>query len=125
MLEKTLGSHLDWKEIKALNPKGNQPSIFIGKTDAEAENPILWSPDMMNWLIREDPDAGKDWKQEKGMTEDKTVGCHHWLNTHEFEQAPENGEWEKSLGHHCPRRHEELDTTDRLNNNNTILVYCI
>ena len=71
-----------------INSKGNQPWIFIGRTDAEAEAPILWPPDAKNWLIWEDPDAGKDWRQdEKGTTEDEMVGWHHWLDGHEFEQA--------------------------------------
>ena len=74
------------KEIQPVHPKGNQSWIFIGRTDAEAEAPILWPPDVKNWLIWKDPDAGKDWRQEeKGMTEDEMVGCHHWLNGHEFE----------------------------------------
>ena len=75
VLEKTLESPLDCKEIQPVNPKGNQPWIFIGNTDAEAETPILWPPDVKNWLIGKDPDAGKDWQwEEKGMTEDETVG---------------------------------------------------
>jgi len=78
VLEKTLESPLDCKEFKPVNPKGNQPWIFIGKTDAKAETPILWPPDAKNWLIRKDPDAGKNWRQEeKGMTEDEMVGWHH------------------------------------------------
>ena len=78
VLEKTLESPLDCKEIKPVNCKGNQSWVFIGRTDAWAEIPILWPPDVNNWLIRKDPDAGKDWRQEeKGMTEDKTVGWHH------------------------------------------------
>ena len=86
VLEKTLGSPLDCKEIKPVHPKGNQSWIFIGRTDAEAETPILWPPDVKNWLIGNDPDAGKDWKQEeKGRTEDETIGWHHRLNEHEFE----------------------------------------
>jgi len=86
MLEKTLQSLLDSKEIQPVNPKGNQSWIFIGKTDVEAETPILWPSDVNNWLIWKDPDAGKDWRQEeKGMTEDEMVGWHHWLNGHEFE----------------------------------------
>ena len=86
VLEKTLESHLDCKEIKWVNPKGNQSWIFIGRTDAEAETPILWPPEVKNWLIGKDPDAGKDWGQEeKGMTEDKMVGWSHQLNGHEFE----------------------------------------
>ena len=86
MLEKILESPLDHKEIKPVNPKGNQPWIFIGRTDAEAETPILWPPDVKNWLIWKDPDAGKDWRwEEKGTTEDEVVGWHPWLNGHEFE----------------------------------------
>ena len=81
VLEKTLESLLDYKEIKSVNPKGNQPWISIGRTDAEAETPILWPPDVKNWLIRKDLNARKDWRQEeKGMTEDEMVGWHHWLN---------------------------------------------
>ena len=85
VLEKTLESPLDCKEIKPVHPKGNQSWIFTGRTDAEAEIPILWPPDGKNQLIGKNPDAGKDWRQEeKGMTEDETVGWHHWLNGHEF-----------------------------------------
>ena len=81
VLEKTLESPLDCKEIQPVNPKGNQSWIFIGRTDAEAETPILWLPDAKNWLTGKDPDAGKDWRQEeKGM-----VGWDRWLNGHEFE----------------------------------------
>ena len=88
VLEKTLESPLDSKEIKPVSPKGHQRWIFIGKTDAEAEVPVLWPPDAKSWLIWKDPDAGKDWKQEeKGKTEDEMVGWHHWLNEHEFEQT--------------------------------------
>ena len=79
--EKTLESLLDSKEIQPVHPKGNQSWIFIGRTDAEAEAPILWPPDAKNWLIGKDPDAGKDWRrEEKGMTEEEMVGWHHWLN---------------------------------------------
>ena len=86
VLEKTFESLLDYKEIQPVNPKGNQSWIFIGRTDAEVESAILWPPDVKNWLIEKDPDAGKDWRrEEKGMTEDKMVGWHHWLNGHEFE----------------------------------------
>ena len=88
VLEKTLESPLDSKEIKPINPKGNQSWIFIGKTDATVEAPIVWSPDAKSWLTRKDPDAGKDWRwEEKGMTEDELVGCHHWLNGNEFKQT--------------------------------------
>ena len=80
VLEKTLESPLDCKEIQPVNPKGNQPWIFIRRTDAEAEALILWPPDVKNWLIVKDPDAGKDWRQEeKGTTEDEMIGWHHWL----------------------------------------------
>ena len=88
VLEKTLENPLDSKEIKSVNPKGNQPSIFIGRTDAEV--PILWPSDAKRWLIGKDSDAGKDWGQEeKGVTEDEMVRWHHWLNGHEFEQLQE------------------------------------
>ena len=87
-MEKTLESPLDSKEIQPVPPKGNQSWIFIGRTDAEAESSILWPPDAKNWLIGKDPDAGKDWRQEKGTTEDANVGWHHQLDGHEFEQAP-------------------------------------
>ena len=86
VLEKTLEIPLDSKEIKPVNPEGNQPWIFIWRTEAEAETPILWPPDAKSWLIRKDPDAGKDWRQEK-RTEDELVGWHHRLNGHEFEQV--------------------------------------
>ena len=84
VLEKTLESPLDCKEIQPVHPKGNWSWIFIGRTDAEAETPIRWPPDVKNWLIGKDPDAGKDWRQEKGMTEDQMVGWHHCLHGHEF-----------------------------------------
>ena len=86
VLEKTLESPLDCKETQSVHPKGNQSWIFNGRTDAEPETPILWPPDVKNWLIRKDPDAGKDWGwEEKGMTEDEMVGWHHRLHGHEFE----------------------------------------
>ena len=97
VLEKTLESPLDCKEIKPVNPKGNQPWIFIGRTDAEAEAPILWPPYSKSQLIRKDPDAGEDWRQEKGTTEDEMVGWNHWLDEHEFEQAPGTGDGQGSL----------------------------
>ena len=98
VLEKTLESPLDCKEIQPVHPKGNQFWIFIGRTDAEAEPPILWPPDAKNWLIGKDSDAGKDWRQEeKGTTEDEMVGWHHQLNRHEFEQALEVGDGQESL----------------------------
>ena len=86
VLEKTLESPLDCKEIQQVHSQGDQSWVFIGRTDAEAETPILWPPDMKNWLIGEDPDAEKDWRQEeKQMTDDEMVGWHHWLNGHESE----------------------------------------
>ena len=86
VLDKAVESHFDCKEIKPVNPKGNQPWVFIGSIDAEAEAPILWSPDGKNQFTGKDPDAGKDWGlEENGVTEDEMVGCHHWLNEHEFE----------------------------------------
>ena len=96
MLEKTLESPLDCNEIKPVNSKGNQPWIYIGRIDAEA--PILWSLDTKSQLIGKDPDTGEDWRQEeKGMTEDKTVGLHCWLNGHKFVQALGDGEGQGSL----------------------------
>ena len=84
--EKTFESPLDCREIQPVTPKGNQSWIFIGRTGAEAETPILWPPDAKNWLIGKDTDAGKDWRQkEKGTTEDEMVGWRHRLNGHEFE----------------------------------------
>ena len=98
VLEKTLESPLNSKEIKLVNPKGNQSWIFIGRTDAEAETPILWLPDVKNWLTGKDPDAGKDWRQEeKATTEDEMVGWHHWLDGHEFGQAPGVGDGQAGL----------------------------
>ena len=123
VLEKTLESPLDCKEIKPVNPKGNQSWIFTEKTDAEAEALILWPPDAKSWLIGKDPDAGKDWRQEeKGMTEDEMVGWHHRLDGHEFEQALGDGEEQGSLACCSPWGHKESETTEQLNNNN-ILKY--
>ena len=96
-------------------PKGNQPWIFIGRTDAEAEAPILWSPEVKNWLIGKDPDAGTDWRQEKGTTEDKMVGWHHRLDGHEFEQVPGVGDGQGSLVCCSPWGHKESDMTERMN----------
>ena len=104
-------SHLDFKDIKPVNPKGNQPWIFIGRTDAEAETPILRPPDMKNWLIEKDPDAGKDWRlEEKGMTEDEMIGWHHWLDWHQFEQSPGVGDVVSC----SPWGHKDSDTTEWL-----------
>ena len=98
VLEKTLESPLDCKEIKQVNPKGNQSWIFIARTGTEAEDPIFWPPDVKNWLIGKDSDAGKDWGQEeKGTTEDEMVGWYQWLDGHGFEQAPRVGDGQGSL----------------------------
>ena len=114
VLEKTLESPLDCKEIKPVNPKGNQPWIFIGRTDAEA--PILWPPDAKSWLIGKDPDAGKDWRQEeKGVTEDEMVGWHQWLTGHEIEQSPGDSEGQGSLACCSSWGHKESDMTEWLN----------
>ena len=89
---------LGLQEIKPVHPKGNQSWMFIGQTDAEAETPVLWPPDVKNWLTGKDPDAGKDWGQEeKGTTEDEMAGWHHWLDGHEFEKAPGVGDGQGSL----------------------------
>ena len=111
-------SPLDCKEIQPVNPKGNQSWIFIGRTDAVAEAPILWPPDVKNWLTGKDTDAGKDWRQEeKGMTEDEMVGWHHRLSGHEFERVPGVGDGQGSLLCCSPWGHKEWDTTEQLNNN--------
>ena len=122
VLEKTLESPLDSKEIKPVNPKGNQPWIFIERTVAKAETPMLWPPDAKSQLIGKGPDAGKDWGQEeKGTTEDEMVRWHHRLNGHKFEQTPGDGEGQESLVCYSPWGHKESDTTKRLNNSN---CYC-
>ena len=93
MLEKTFESSLDREEIQPVHPKGNWSWIFIGRTDAEAETPILWPPHAKNWLTGKGPDAGKDWRrEEKGMTENEMVGWHHWLNGHEFVMGVGDGQ---------------------------------
>ena len=97
VLEKTLESPLDSKEFQPVNPKGNQSWIFIGRIDDEAEAPILWPLDEKSWLIGKDPDAGKVWRQEKGITENEMVGWHHWLNVQESEQTLGDSEGQGSL----------------------------
>ena len=106
-----------WPKIKPVHPKGNQSWISIGRTDAEAETPILWPPDAKNWLIGKDPDAGKDRKEEeeKGRTENETVGWHHRLDGHEFEQAPGVGDGQGGLACCDSRGCKESDMTERLN----------
>ena len=111
VLEKTLESPLDCKEIQPIHPKGNQSWIFTGRT--EAETPVLWPPDVKNWLIGKDSDAEKDWRQEeKGTTEEEMVGWHHQLDGHEFEQAPGIGDGQGSLVCYNPWGHKELDMTE-------------
>ena len=120
VLGKTLESPLDCKELKPVNPKGKQSWIFIGRTNAEAEAPILWPPVGKNWLIRQYPEAGKDWRQEKRTTENKMIGWHHQLDKHEFEQAPGADEGQRRLACCSPWGYKESDTTEWLNNNNHI-----
>jgi len=116
VLEKTLGSPLDCKEIQLVYPKGNQSWIFIGRIDAEAETPILWPPDAKNWLICKDPGAGKHWRQgDKETTEGEIVGWHHWLNGHEPEQALAVGHGQLSLVCCSPWCHKKSDVTEQLN----------
>ena len=111
VLEKTLESPLHCKEIQPVHPKGNQSWIFTGRTDAEAETPILWLPDAKNWLIGKDPDTGKDWRQEeKGMTEDEIVGWHHQLDGHEFV-----GDGQGDLACYSPWGPKESNTSQKLN----------
>ena len=116
VLQKTLESPLDCKEIQPVHPKGDQPWVFIGRTDAEAEIPILWPPDVKCWLIWKDPDAGKDWGQEeKGMTEDEMAGWHHRLDAHEFGWTPGVGDGQGGLACCDSWGRRELDTTEWLN----------
>ena len=115
VLEKTLESPLDCKEIHTANPKGNQSWIFTGRTDAEAEIQILCTPDVKNSLIEKDPDAGKDWRWEKGTTDDEMVGWHHRLYGREFEHAPGVGDGQGGLACCSPWGHKESDTTEQLN----------
>ena len=117
VLKKTLEGPLDYKEIKPVNPKGNQSWIFIGRTDAKTETPILWLPDAKIWLTGKEPDAGQDWRQEeKGMTEDEMLGWHHWLNGPEFVQTPGDG-GQGSLMCCSPWGHKESDSMEWLSNN--------
>ena len=117
VLEKTLESPLDSKDIKQVNPKENQSWIFIGRTDTEVKDPILWPPGAKGWFTEKDTDARKDWKrEEKGMTEDEMVGWHHWVNGHEFAQALEVGDGQRGLA--CDPSswgHRELLMTEWLN----------
>ena len=124
VLEKTLECPLDNKEIKPVHSKGNQSWIFIGRTDAEAETPILWPPDVKKilwppdvkiWLTGKDPDAGENWRQEKGTTEDEMVGWHHWLDGHEFVWIPGVGYGQGGLACCDSWGCKKSDKTERLN----------
>ena len=116
VLEKTLESPLDCKEIQPVHPKGNQSWIFTGRTDAEAEAPVVWPPNVKSWLIRKDPEAEKDWRQEeKGTTEDEMVGWHHRLDGHEFKEALGVGDWQGGLACYSLWGCKELGTTEWLN----------
>ena len=116
VLEKTLATPLDCKDIQPVHPKGDQSWVFIGKTDVEAETLILWSPDAKSWFIWKDPDAGKDWEQEeKGMTEDEMVRRHHWLDGHMFRRTPGVGDGQGGMACCGSWSHEESDMTERLN----------
>ena len=123
VLEKTLESPWDFKEIKPVHPKGNQSWTFIGRTDAEAEAPNLWPPDVKSQLIGKDPDAGKDWRQEeKGVTEDEMVGWHHWFNGHGFELKLGDSGGQGSLVCYSLWSCKESDTTEWLENNNNVIL---
>ena len=116
VLEKTLESPLDFKEIQPVHSEGDHPWDFFGRNDTKAETLILWPPDVKNWLVENDPDAGKDWRwEEKGTTEDEMVKLHHWLNGHEFEQALRVGDGQGSLACFSPWDFKELDMTEGLN----------
>ena len=115
VLEKTLESPLDCKEIQPVHPKGDQSLVFVVRTDVEAETPVLWPPETKSWLIWEDPDAGKDWRrEEKGTTEDEMVGWHPWLHGHEFELTPGVGDGQGSLVCCCSLGRKESDMTEWL-----------
>ena len=124
VLEKTLESPLDYKEIQPVYPKENQSCIFTGRTDAEAETPILWPLHVKSWLIGKDPDAGRDWGQEeKGTTEDEMAGWHRWLDGRESEWIPGDGDGQGGLACCDSWGHKELDTTQRLNLTNKNELY--
>ena len=107
-------SPMDCKEIQPVHPKGDQSWVFIGRSDVEAETPILWPPDVKSWLTGKDPDAEKDWGQEKGMTEDEMVGWHYQLNGHGFRWTPRVGVGQGGLACCSSWGRKELDTTERL-----------
>ena len=113
VLEKTLESPLDCKENQPVHPKGDQSWVFIGRTDVEAETPVFWPPDVKNWFIWKDPDAGRDWGQEeKGTTEDEMAGWHHWLDRRESEWTPAVGDRQGGLACCGSWGRKESDTTE-------------
>ena len=124
VLKKTLESPLGSKETKPVNSKVNLPWILMGKTDAEAKTPILWPPVVKNWLIWKDGDTEKDWRQEKGTTEDEMIGWHHWLNGHEFVYTPGVGDRQGSLACCSPWSFKESDTSEWLNLTELTENYC-
>ena len=106
---------LECKEVQSVHPKGDQSWVFIGRTDAKAETPIVWPPHVKSWLIGKDSDAGRDWGQEKGKTEDEMAGWHHGLDGRESEWTPGVGDGQGGLACCDSRGHKELDTTEWLN----------
>ena len=124
VLEKTVESPLDCKEIQPVHPKGDQSWVFIGQTDVKAETPILWPPDVKNWLLWQDLVAGNDWRrEEKGSIEDEMVGWHHQLCGHEFAQAPGVGDGQGGLECCSPWGHRESDMTELLNGILTMFIF--
>ena len=126
VLEKTLESPLDYKEIQPVHPKGDQSWVFIGRSDVEAETPILWPPDTKSWLVGKDPHAGKNWGwEEKGTTEDEMAWWHHWLNGHEYGWTPGVGDGQGGLVHCSPWGHKESDTTEQLSWTELPFLLCL
>ena len=116
VLEKTLESPLDCKEVQPVHPKGDQSWVFIGRTDAKAETPVLWPPHVKSWLTGKDPDSGTDWGQEEeGTTEDEMAGWHHWLDGHEFEWTPGVGDGQGGLVCYNSWGCQESDMAEWLN----------
>ena len=123
VLEKTLESPLDWKEIQPVHPEGYQSWMFIGKIDVETETAIIWPSDAKSWLIGKDAVAGKDWRQEEKGWQRMMVGWHHWLDGHEFKQAPGVGDGQGSLAYCSQWGHKESDVTEQLNS--TEGIWCL
>ena len=124
VLEKTLESLLDCKEVQLVNPKGDQSWVFIGRTDVEAETPMLWPLEAKSWLIWKDPDAGKDWGQEeKGTTEDEMIGWHHWVNGHGFKWTLGVGNGQGGLACCGSWGCRESDMTEQLNWTRLVITF--